>query len=78
MTRDERSIRLRLRIGGQVQGVGFRPFVYRLASECTLGGFVLNDSSGVLIEAQGAAAAVERFQSRLRERAAATGQHRSV
>jgi hydrogenase maturation protein HypF len=37
-----------------VQGVGFRPFVYRLAREHGLGGFVLNDGDGVLIEVEGA------------------------
>ena len=43
--------RVRLRVTGVVQGVGFRPFVYRLARELNLGGWVLNDESGVLAEA---------------------------
>ena len=59
-------VRLRLRVIGTVQGVGFRPFVYRLAREEELGGFVLNDERGVLIEIEGAADAVERFSHRLR------------
>jgi hydrogenase maturation protein HypF len=59
-------VRLRLRVIGTVQGVGFRPFVYRLAGEEELGGFVLNDERGVLIEVEGAADAVERFSHRLR------------
>ncbi|MDQ3785084.1 MAG: carbamoyltransferase HypF [Actinomycetota bacterium] len=46
-------MRQRLRIGGTVQGVGFRPFVYALASRLGLGGFVLNDSRGVVIEVEG-------------------------
>lgn len=48
--------RLRLRVRGAVQGVGFRPFAYRLARSMQLSGFVLNDSAGVLIEIEGAAA----------------------
>ena len=45
--------RCKIRVTGIVQGVGFRPFVYRLAKENNLTGYVLNDSEGVLIEAQG-------------------------
>ncbi|NEJ24596.1 carbamoyltransferase HypF [Rhizobium leguminosarum] len=45
--------RLRLRVRGAVQGVGFRPFAYRLARSMRLSGFVLNDSAGVLIEIEG-------------------------
>jgi hydrogenase maturation protein HypF len=45
--------RLRICINGIVQGVGFRPFVYRLAIEHGLGGFVGNASGGVLIEVEG-------------------------
>jgi hydrogenase maturation protein HypF len=58
--------RTRLRAEGTVQGVGFRPFVYRLAHDLGLAGFVLNDSSGVLIEIEGPAAASEEFAARLR------------
>ncbi|MBA2273818.1 MAG: carbamoyltransferase HypF [Actinobacteria bacterium] len=54
-------IRLRLRVGGTVQGVGFRPFVYGLASQLGLGGFVLNDSRGVVIEVEGHHSDVEAF-----------------
>src|SRR5664279_1622485 len=45
--------RLRLRIRGLVQGVGFRPHVWRLAMQNDLTGFALNDQDGVLIEVQG-------------------------
>jgi hydrogenase maturation protein HypF len=45
--------RRRYRARGVVQGVGFRPFVYRLAYERRLGGFVLNDGDGVVIEVEG-------------------------
>ena len=55
----------RIRVRGQVQGVGFRPFVYRLAQELQLAGWVRNDGEGVDIEAQGAAQALESFIARL-------------
>jgi hydrogenase maturation protein HypF len=45
--------RLRIRVRGAVQGVGFRPFVHRLAVRCGLSGFVLNDADGVLAEIEG-------------------------
>jgi hydrogenase maturation protein HypF len=57
--------RLRVEIEGAVQGVGFRPFVYRLAADEELGGWVLNDGRGVFLEVEGDPAAVERFRSRL-------------
>ncbi len=46
-------MRARLRVTGTVQGVGFRPFVYRHARTLGLSGFVRNDSAGVLIEVEG-------------------------
>jgi hydrogenase maturation protein HypF len=58
-------IRSRVRVTGTVQGVGFRPYVYRLAHELELSGFVLNDSNGVLVEVQGERPAVEAFAHRL-------------
>src|SRR3954470_19741464 len=45
--------RRRFRVSGVGQGVGFRPFVYGLARRHGLGGFVLNDGEGVVIEAEG-------------------------
>ncbi len=63
---DERRVRTRARVQGTVQGVGFRPFVYRLAREEQLGGYVLNDEHGVLLEVEGDPDAVRRFLTRLR------------
>ncbi len=61
--------RLRVVIRGAVQGVGFRPFVYRLAAELNLTGWVLNSSQGVFIEVEGARQPLESFLFRLdRER----------
>ncbi|MCX6833971.1 MAG: carbamoyltransferase HypF [candidate division Zixibacteria bacterium] len=57
--------RIGLRINGIVQGVGFRPFVYRLANELQLCGFVRNDSKGVEIEIEGAEKALGMFHRRL-------------
>ncbi|MFN2612230.1 MAG: carbamoyltransferase HypF [Solirubrobacterales bacterium] len=57
--------RVRVRVEGTVQGVGFRPFVYRIATEAGLGGWVLNDSRGVLVEAEGEGGALEEFLRRL-------------
>jgi hydrogenase maturation protein HypF len=57
--------RARVRVEGTVQGVGFRPYVYRLAGELDLAGYVLNDSHGVLAEVEGDAQAVDRFITRL-------------
>ena len=62
-------IRRRVQITGVVQGVGFRPYVYRLAQECHLAGSVFNDSAGVDVEVQGPETSVERFLSRLRPEA---------
>jgi hydrogenase maturation protein HypF len=59
------STRARVRVEGTVQGVGFRPFVYRLAGELDLAGWVLNDERGVLLEVEGDSASVERFLRRL-------------
>jgi hydrogenase maturation protein HypF len=58
-------IRTRARVEGTVQGVGFRPFVYRLAAELNLSGWVLNDERGVLLEVEGPNAAVDAFMRRL-------------
>jgi hydrogenase maturation protein HypF len=57
--------RLRLAVRGAVQGVGFRPFVYRLASDLGLDGWVLNSLQGVFIEVEGRHHTLETFRDRL-------------
>ena len=61
--------RRRLRVAGVVQGVGFRPFVYALATELGLAGVVGNDPGGVLIEAQGTSEALDELQRRVLQEA---------
>lgn len=53
--------RIRIRIEGIVQGVGFRPFVHELAGRYGLAGFVGNDGEGVFAEAEGESATLEAF-----------------
>ena len=57
--------RVRARIEGTVQGVGFRPYVYRLAGELGVAGHVLNDARGVVVEVEAPSETVERFLARL-------------
>jgi hydrogenase maturation protein HypF len=57
--------RVQVRVEGVVQGVGFRPYVYRLARGHGLGGWVLNDERGVELEAEGDADAVRAFLAAL-------------
>ena len=60
------AVRRRLEIYGQVQGVGFRPFVYRIAKQFDIRGWVLNSSDGVVIEAEGSDKLLESFLLALR------------
>ncbi len=62
---DQTVERRRLEARGVVQGVGFRPFVYGLARRHGLTGFVRNDGAGVVIEAEGPSAALDRFAAAL-------------
>ena len=59
--------RLRLTVRGAVQGVGFRPFAYRLARSLGLTGWVANAPYGAIVEVEGARAAIDRFQRGLRD-----------
>ena len=61
--------RRRIEVGGIVQGVGFRPFVWRLAGRLGLGGFVRNTASGVVIEVEGSPESLGHFEAALRDEA---------
>jgi hydrogenase maturation protein HypF len=61
----EKPERLRVMVRGGVQGVGFRPFVYRLALALNLKGWVNNSSQGVFIEVEGAKEKLNSFLTRL-------------
>src|SRR5664280_1458470 len=55
-----------IRVRGAVQGVGFRPFVFRLARDLGLVGWVFNDADGVSIEVEGPACTLASFERRLK------------
>ncbi|HEX9935383.1 MAG TPA: acylphosphatase, partial [bacterium] len=61
--------RKRILVQGVVQGVGFRPFVYRLAMRHNLKGFVTNSTRGVEIEAEGGAGTLASFLRELKSKA---------
>ncbi len=58
--------RQRILITGRVQGVGFRPAVYRIARSLGLSGAVYNDTKGVTVELQGQEARITEFMSQLK------------
>ena len=58
-------LRLKAVIRGAVQGVGFRPFIYRLATKLQLKGWVMNTSHGVVLEVEGRRELLEEFLERL-------------
>lgn len=64
-TDSARRERLKMVVRGAVQGVGFRPFVYRLATELNLNGYVSNTAQGVFIEVEGRLNFLEQFQRRI-------------
>ncbi|HTL57257.1 MAG TPA: carbamoyltransferase HypF [Candidatus Limnocylindrales bacterium] len=64
-TSTSHATRLKLAIRGAVQGVGFRPFIFRLATELRLAGWVNNSPQGVFIEAEGSRADLEAFLLRV-------------
>ncbi|HVI80136.1 MAG TPA: acylphosphatase, partial [Candidatus Acidoferrum sp.] len=57
--------RLRITLRGAVQGVGFRPFVYRMATEMSLTGWVLNSASGLVVEVEGPPEQLRIFEQRI-------------
>jgi hydrogenase maturation protein HypF len=59
------TARIRIAIRGAVQGVGFRPFVFRLAADLRLNGWVVNSSQGVFIEAEAEKETLDTFMLRL-------------
>jgi hydrogenase maturation protein HypF len=61
--------RLRIQVRGIVQGVGFRPFVHRIATERALRGWVFNSSSGLVTEVEGARPALDTFVEAFRNEA---------
>jgi hydrogenase maturation protein HypF len=65
LARDTQPVAMEIRVRGLVQGVGFRPMVWRIARELGLSGEVLNDSKGVLVRVGGDAAAVDKFCARI-------------
>src|ERR1700681_2683956 len=67
-----------IRVQGVVQGVGFRPFVFRLARANNLTGWVLNEQDGVNIHLEGAEPALENFLHDLRTQAPPASQITSV
>lgn len=78
LTASSTIVARRIRVTGIVQGVGFRPFVWRLAQELKLVGWVRNDSDGVEIAAEGAAAPLAELLERLRSDAPALARIDSV
>lgn len=67
-----------IRVRGRVQGVGFRPFVWRNAHQLSLSGYVLNDAEGVLIRVRGNPHAVDVLVSEIRTNAPALASVASV
>jgi hydrogenase maturation protein HypF len=65
LARESEYLTMEVRVRGRVQGVGFRPTVWRMARELELSGEVLNDAEGVLVRVGGDAAAVNAFLARV-------------
>ena len=68
LARDPDYLTMEIRVRGRVQGVGFRPTVWRMARELDLAGEVLNDAEGVLVRVGGDAGAVNDFLARISAR----------
>ena len=63
--RSDQRERIQLTIRGTVQGIGFRPFVFRLAQELSLGGWIANTTQGTLLELEGTQNRLRAFQKRI-------------
>lgn len=68
-------LRLRIAVEGIVQGVGFRPFIFRLAAHHGIVGWVMNSGAGVVMEAEGDAGALAAFRSAIVSDAPPPGGH---
>ncbi len=64
---EQMNQRLKVVVRGAVQGVGFRPFIYRFATEMDLRGYVLNSTSGVMIEVEGGKEILDKFLFRIKK-----------
>ena len=65
LSKEKKITRYSVTVSGIVQGVGFRPFIYSLAKNNSLGGFVLNNTGGVEIEVEGKAKNIRKFLSQI-------------
>lgn len=65
----EKAERLRLSVEGAVQGVGFRPLIYRIAHEIGVGGWVINGAQGLVLEAEGTSSQLQTLRERLKREA---------
>ena len=72
------TVQRRVNVVGVVQGVGFRPFIWRRATRLGLAGWVANESGGVVIEVRGPTASIDAFLDRLVEDAPPLAMIRSV
>lgn len=72
------GLRVELTVRGQVQGVGFRPFVFRTARQLGLTGFVVNDARGATIEAQGSPRQLVALRRALRQNSPPLARVRSI
>jgi hydrogenase maturation protein HypF len=75
---DINTIALRIRVEGLVQGVGFRPFVYRLAHQYGLHGWVVNGTDGVMLKVEGSAGNMPSFLEDMRHKAPVAAQIREI
>lgn len=66
---DNQRFNLEIKVSGLVQGVGFRPFIYRIAHEFGIKGWVENNLEGVLIQAEGANRDLQKFLGSIKESA---------